>query len=256
MTISKDDTVLELALELAEATRLADTDDVQAVARRFAQRLADCVPGCAGVVINVRAAERSEVVVGSDGLPTADGTSLGLADAGPVGEVLRYGEPRRIDDTAEDTRWPGFSARLVERGLRSCLVLPVPTKRSPAAALTLLSERAHHFDAHTFDLVLLLALHAGVAFDNAELFHGSRELVANLTTALETRHSIGLAQGILMHRFDLDTATAFTVLRRASQHSNTKLRDVAAGLVTAQDRGGLDEELRSHGIGGERPERD
>ncbi|WP_134132533.1 MULTISPECIES: ANTAR domain-containing protein [Kribbella] len=37
--------------------------------------------------------------------------------------------------------------------------------------------------------------------------------------------------GILMERHDLDSDKAFEVLRRASQNSNRKLRDIAQELV-------------------------
>jgi AmiR/NasT family two-component response regulator len=49
---------------------------------------------------------------------------------------------------------------------------------------------------------------------------------------MQTRHLIGLAKGVLMPRYDLDADRAFSVLRRQSQQSNVKLRDVAARIVT------------------------
>ncbi|WP_433005654.1 ANTAR domain-containing protein [Kribbella sp. CA-294648] len=40
--------------------------------------------------------------------------------------------------------------------------------------------------------------------------------------------------GILMERFDLAADRAFEVLKRHSQDTNTKLRDVAAQLVASR----------------------
>jgi AmiR/NasT family two-component response regulator len=40
--------------------------------------------------------------------------------------------------------------------------------------------------------------------------------------------------GILMERFDLDSDRAFEVLKRYSQDSNLKLRDVAKHLVATR----------------------
>ncbi len=57
--------------------------------------------------------------------------------------------------------------------------------------------------------------------------------IANLEKALETRDIIGQAKGILMARQQIDADAAFDVLRRASQRSNTKLRDVASDLVAS-----------------------
>ena len=42
---------------------------------------------------------------------------------------------------------------------------------------------------------------------------------------------IGQAQGILMERERIASGEAFDILRRASQHLNRKLRDVAEDLV-------------------------
>ena len=53
----------------------------------------------------------------------------------------------------------------------------------------------------------------------------------NLTDALRTRELIGQAQGILMERERITADQAFDVLRRASQHMNIKLREVAETLV-------------------------
>ncbi|QWC83942.1 ANTAR domain-containing protein [Nocardioidaceae bacterium] len=52
-----------------------------------------------------------------------------------------------------------------------------------------------------------------------------------LRAAVDSRHLIGLAQGILMERFDISVDRAFEVLRRYSQTRNVKLRQIAAEVV-------------------------
>lgn len=56
--------------------------------------------------------------------------------------------------------------------------------------------------------------------------------VAELHEALQSRHVIGVAQGLLMARFGLSTDQAFEYLRRRSQDENVKLRTLADDLVT------------------------
>ena len=107
--------------------------------------------------------------------------------------------------------------------------------------LTLLSRQPDQFDESSYDVVLLLSLHAGVAFDNASIYHESLELVGQLRTALRTRSLVGRAQGLLMRHFSYDSDTAFTALRRASQNRNVKLRDLANQIVDAHENGGFDE---------------
>ncbi|SKV95283.1 response regulator with putative antiterminator output domain [Mycobacteroides abscessus subsp. massiliense] len=50
-------------------------------------------------------------------------------------------------------------------------------------------------------------------------------------SALASRDIIGQAKGMLMERFAIDAAQAFTLIRQLSQESNTKLVDVARAIV-------------------------
>ncbi len=68
---------------------------------------------------------------------------------------------------------------------------------------------------------------------------------AGLGTAVETRHIIGVAQGILMSRYDISMEGAFQLLRRYSNASHTKLRDVAQLVVETRDLPTLGRAARS-----------
>lgn len=251
--------LLTIAQELAEVSRLVDGDDVPATLDRFVARLVATVPDCAEASIAVRQDEVPELVarsyVPTD--PTVDPARIVLADqlqlpVGPLQEVLTYAEPRRIGDTAADRRWPEFCAAAINAGYRSCVFLPLPSRQD--AAFSLLSTKPEAFGGASYDVVLLFALHAGVTFDNAQLFHDSQALIDQLNTALDTRGIIGRAQGILMHRYGLDTTVAFQVLKRGSQTSNTKLRDLADQVVQAQERGALPQTLAKYGLATEPPD--
>ncbi len=52
-----------------------------------------------------------------------------------------------------------------------------------------------------------------------------------LRRALESRDLIGQAKGMLMERFDIDAASAFALLVRLSQDSNTRLAHIAQKLI-------------------------
>lgn len=56
-------------------------------------------------------------------------------------------------------------------------------------------------------------------------------LIEELQEAVHTRQRIGEAVGILMERYQLDQAGAFSYLKRTSSTTNTKLRLVAADVV-------------------------
>jgi AmiR/NasT family two-component response regulator len=100
----------------------------------------------------------------------------------------------------------------------------------------------------SYDVALLFALNAGVAFDNVQLFDDSRTLIEQLRTALVTRNLIGQAQGLLMHRYGITSSVAFDVLKRCSQDGNVKLRELSKEFVDAQHANGLDAALRKHGL--------
>jgi AmiR/NasT family two-component response regulator len=53
-------------------------------------------------------------------------------------------------------------------------------------------------------------------------------------SALASRDIIGQAKGVIMERFNLDAVEAFDLLTRLSQRSNTKLIDIARGLIDSE----------------------
>ena len=59
---------------------------------------------------------------------------------------------------------------------------------------------------------------------------------ANLRVALTSRSTIDNAVGILMGQQQCTAEEAFDLLRRASQHRNIKLRELAAQIVEGVNR--------------------
>lgn len=78
----------------------------------------------------------------------------------------------------------------------------------------------------------LIAAQSGSLVDEsiAELDAMRRE-IATLREALASRSAISSATGILMARGEITSDEAFDLLRRTSQSTNRKLRDIAAELV-------------------------
>jgi GAF domain-containing protein len=129
-----------------------------------------------------------------------------------------------VHDTAADERWPRFAPMAAELGLHSVLSVQLATGDGELGALNLYSREVRRFEPDDVAEAVVFAQHASLALSSAR-----RE--SNLVAALDSRHLIGQAQGILMERFDLDAAQAFAVLRRYSQDNNVKVRDVAAELA-------------------------
>jgi AmiR/NasT family two-component response regulator len=55
--------------------------------------------------------------------------------------------------------------------------------------------------------------------------------VSQLKSALDSNRRIGMATGFVMNQRQVDEVHAFDVLRRTSQNTNRKLRDIAEDVI-------------------------
>jgi predicted transcriptional regulator len=83
-----------------------------------------------------------------------------------------------------------------------------------------LDELAHRVDENR-DMISELQAEGLVSQEHAE----------QLGEALVSSRVIGAAMGIIMAKLDVDQVKAFAVLKRVSQDSNRKLREVASEVV-------------------------
>jgi hypothetical protein len=149
-----------------------------------------------------------------------------------AGETIVY-----ADDLAEDLRWPSFGPRAVALGMRSLLSCRLSADAT-LGALNLYAALPRAYGATDRTKALIFATHAGVALGAAEALENATvslntemRRVKDLQGALASREVIGQAEGILIERERITADQAFSVLRRASQHLNIKLREVAQYVV-------------------------
>lgn len=143
---------------------------------------------------------------------------------GPCLEAIDDKTTFIIADTETDHRWVQWCRRVAPLGIRSVLSVRLFTRGGTLGSLNLYSGVPGHFDVDDAAVASIFAGHAAVAVSAAQTELGLR-------AAIDGRHVIGLAQGILMERFDLSQDQAFAVLRRYSQDRNMKLRAVAQHVV-------------------------
>lgn len=221
-----------LADRIAEVARLLKTEEVPEEALRRLMGLgAGLVPGTAAAAVTIAGGTRPMTFAASD--PRIDELHelQFSSDVGPAVETLRHNEPRRVDDTAAEDRWPRFCRAAARAGFCSCLVLPLRTDRQPAGAVTLYAQDPHAFTGAAHDIALLFAAQGGTSVHNAALYRASRQMVDNLHSALQSQAVIEQAKGILHAELGVSPEEAFSLISRMSQRTNRKARLISADLI-------------------------
>lgn len=126
--------------------------------------------------------------------------------------------------------WAVWSPAAVQAGVRSSLSLSM-LSGNRRGALNCYASLPYAFGALDRGKALVLATLGGLALAGADAKDEAGARAGSLQAALVTRELIGQAQGILMERERISADQAFDVLRKASQHLNVKLRDVAQEVV-------------------------
>jgi GAF domain-containing protein len=218
------DRFAQLAVELHGAAGVEET--VEAVVE-FALQALNC--SYAGLALYTRGS-RPQIAAVTDQV-VAEVYNLQIDTmTGPLAESLRGQTTVLIRDTLTDERWPEWAEKVAGLGVRSVLDVPlaVGTSRQPVGVLGLYSPEPDAFDADDEAIAHILARHASVAVTSARQD-------ATMAQALDARKLVGMAMGILMERFAIDGDRAFAILKRYSQDTNTKLRDVAQHLVDTRN---------------------
>jgi hypothetical protein len=125
---------------------------------------------------------------------------------------------------AADERFPHYSKRAVEAGIRAQAGLRLFDNKGSQGALNLYSQRVGAF-GDLEDLARLFTHQAAVAISYAREIRGLKD-------ALETRALIGQAVGVVMQRYQMNDQRAFAFLTRLSSHRNVKLKQVATEIVS------------------------
>jgi GAF domain-containing protein len=148
---------------------------------------------------------------------------------GPCLDALYIDDVYVIEDLQVEDRWPNWAPAAAELGLASVLSVRLETPDRVVGGLNLYSAQPYGYREDDVVTAQVYAMHAGSAIRQTQDKDGLR-------VALSTRHQIGIAQGLLMARYEVPPETAFQVLRRISSHENVKIRVVAAAVMEHQGR--------------------
>jgi GAF domain-containing protein len=224
--------------------------DEDSTLHKIAERSVDAVPACdwSGIFLRRRRGRVEAIAASSPLADRIDAWQDELGE-GPGLVAVETNDAQLVDDLHADGRWPEWAARAMGAGVGSGLSMPLSTESHALGALNLYAAKPFAFDAGSVERAQIFATHAATAVETARL-------VSGLRTAVQSRHVIGVAQGIIMLRYEMTLDASFEVLRRYSSHANRKLREVAQLVVEQRalpaDYVGLDEASSTHA--GEREE--
>ena len=215
--------MLQLAIALAESKSVAAT--VHEVVRFAVESTGTAYGG----VTMLQAGGRRFVTLGAtcSRVEQADHLQYELRE-GPCVDAAVAMKSVHSESLKTDERWPRWGPAACELGFQSVISAEIHGRGQRIGALNLYGVEETQFDHEDVDLARLFAAQAAGALANMRNEEG-------LIQALDTRTMIGQAQGILMERFDLDADHAFDVLRRYSQESNRRIREIVAELVETRE---------------------
>jgi ANTAR domain len=197
---------------------------VETTLQRVVELAVETIEGCDYAGVSMRHGRKVDTPAATDALVhQLDNWQYELGE-GPCIDAVFIDEMYVIKDMNTEDRWPHWAPKAVSLGIQSVLSIRLATPRSLVGGLNLYSKALY---AYGEDQVITAGIYAA---------HASNAIAANskveqLGTGMQSRHMIGLAQGLLMQRYGLSEEQAFRFLSRISQDGNVKLRDVAASVI-------------------------
>lgn len=153
-------------------------------------------------------------------------------DDGPCLTCLRTGSAIRVDDIQGERRWPAFAQRGHQAGAGSSVSVPLMVDGEAVGALNLYSRIPHELTDADRARAQQFADQAAGAVALARMLAQREENARHLEIALTSRSTIDQAIGVIVGQTGVTVERAFELLRTQSQHTNQKLREVAADIVT------------------------
>lgn len=154
---------------------------------------------------------------------------------GPCTDCLTEGTYLAFPDLAQSVeRYPNFTPRALEAGVRSIHGLPMTVRTEQIGALNVIATEVLDLTAVQISTAQLLADVAVSYLANSRAFESTSKLAEQLQHALDSRIVIEQAKGILSERRSVTVNQAFELLRGYARSNHLKLHDVAGAVVRGQ----------------------
>ncbi len=216
---------IKLAAYFAQVSEdLFSEPDIPLTFARVVRRAVEVIPGVrhCGLTLRRHRAYAESVASSDQTAARADALQDELKE-GPCLDAAFEQQNFVVHDLRTETRWPTWAPRVAELGLRSSLSIRLTSNHESVGALNLYGVNPSDF-AGDQDMAMIFATYAAEAMTKARL-------VSGLRSAMDSRHTIGMAQGVLAVRYDITFERAFQLLHRYSNEQNVKLRDLAEQVL-------------------------
>ncbi len=216
---------IRLAAYFAQVSKeLFSEPEIPVTFARVVQRAVEVIPGVrhCGLTLRKRRDYAESVAASDDTAARADALQDELQD-GPCLDAAFEQQNFVVHDLRTETRWPLWAPRAAELGLRSSMSIRLTSNHESVGALNLYGRNPGDF-AGDQDIAMIFATYATEAMTRARL-------VSGLRSAMDSRHTIGMAQGVLAVRYDITFERAFQLLHRLSNEQNIKLRELAEQVL-------------------------
>jgi GAF domain-containing protein len=185
----------------------------------------------AEVVVSVRDGDAMRLVASSDPRAEACERAAQAGADGPSSVALHHGRLVVVPDVEDDVRWPAWASATRGSGFRSVVAVPGRLDGDAELLLALYSPVPDAWDATALATATHHAQELAHALTMCRSAQRQAEVNAHLKAALASRATIDQAMGVIMAQNRCSAEDAFAILRTASQHRNTKLRDVAVAII-------------------------
>jgi len=155
------------------------------------------------------------------------------ANDGPCVTVLDPHDPIFLEDISAQDAWPEFRDTAEHFGVTSSLSVHIQAAELDhvSASLNLYARQAPKPPPPGTTTAQMFADQIALAMQAVEAHRATARIAAGLEEAMYSRAVIEQAKGIKIAQHGGSPDEAFQRLRDLSQHSNTKLRDVAKRIV-------------------------
>lgn len=216
---------------------LLSTETVHTALRLITSAAVEMVPGSLGAGVSLLDAEGRQVTAAATDavVDRADSLQYELG-TGPCLTAWERHESVRLNDIAEDDRWPDWSGAVAEVGMRSALSVPLVAGSRALGAMKVYAALPDVFGEREERLLTMFAAQAAILLANMRSAEDARRISATLKNALRGREVTNLAKGVIMGREGVDERAAFLTLAGAARQHGETVRQTAERITRSTVR--------------------